>query len=89
MIEEDAQLLLLALFGGRPWRYTPFEEIAQDCPAVWRRALETFGNRMAARKWLETRSPAFGGKCPYIVALQVGGRRKVLRELQKLARPPG
>jgi hypothetical protein len=85
--EQHAELVLLALFGGTPWRYTPFEEIAKDCPAVWERALEVFGgNRVTARKWLETRSPAFEGKCPYTVALQVNGEQKVLRELKRLAR---
>ncbi len=86
-IDEDAEVLLLALFGGKPWRYTPFEEIAKDCPAVWKCALEFFGgDRVAARKWLETRSPAFQGKCPYTVALQVHGEQKVLCDLKRLAR---
>jgi len=87
MSDQDAELLLLALFGGKPWRYTPFAEIAKDCPEVWQRALEVFGgSRVAARKWLESHSPAFEGKCPYTVALRVGGERRVLRELERLAR---
>ena len=86
LTEEDAEVLLLALFGGKPWRYNPFEEIAEDCPAVWQCALQVFTNRAVARKWLETRSPAFQGKCPYNVSLQVGGEQKVLRELKRFAR---
>jgi len=90
MIDEDAELLLLALFGGKPWRYTPFEEIAEDCPVVWKRAVDVFqGDRAAARRWLETPSEAFKGKCPYIIALRVGGERRVLRALQRLSRSPG
>lgn len=83
--EDDAESLLLALFSFKPWRFTTFAQIAEDCPVVWKRALEVFhGDRATARKWLETHSAAFKGKCPYTVALQVGGERKVLRELQKL-----
>jgi hypothetical protein len=83
--EEDAECVLLAVFSGKPWRFTPFRQIAEDCPAVWNRALEVYrGDRVAARKRLKTRSQAFDGKCPYTVALQVGGERKVLRELRKL-----
>jgi len=85
MTEADDEPLLLALFSGKPRRPTPFAQIAEDCPAVWKRAVGTFhGNRVAARRWLETPSVVFKWKSPYTVALQAHGERKVLRELQML-----
>lgn len=85
MNEENASFLLSAIFSGKLCRPTPFAEIAQDVPAVWRCALRVFeGNKKAARNWLETRSPIFQGRRPIAVAMQIGGRRRVLRELKKL-----
>lgn len=86
MSEEDAQFVLSILLSGRICRPTPFAEIAKDCPAVWRRALEVFNYKEAARTWLETRSPIFDGRRPISVAMQIGGSRKVLQQLKKLLR---
>ena len=84
--EENAWFLLSTLLSGKLCRPTPYAEIAQDCPAVWHRALQVFaGDKSAARKWLETRSSIFDGRRPIAVALQIGGRRKVIRELKKLS----
>ena len=86
MSKDDPEPLLLALFSGKPRRPTPFAQIAEDCPAVWKRALEAFhGERAAARRWMETPSAVFKWSCPYTVALQVDGEGKVLREVQKLS----
>ena len=86
MNEEDAWFLLSTIFSGQLCRTTPFAEIAQDCPAVWRSALQAFaGDELAAREWLETRSPLFDGRRPLAVAMQVGGGRKVMQELKKLS----
>ena len=75
------------LLSGKLVVPTPFEELERDCHAVWQRALRVFGgDKNAARRWLETRSPAFDGRRPLAVAMQVGGRRKVLREMASLAR---
>jgi len=82
---DDARFLLSALLSGKLCRPTPFAEIAEDCPEVWSRALQVFaGNKGAARNWLETRSPIFHGRRPIAVAMQIGGRRRVLQELNKL-----
>lgn len=87
MNEEDAWFLLSTIFSGQICRPTPFAEIALDCPAVWRSALHAFaGDKSAAREWLETRSPLFDGRRPIAIAMQVGGRRKVMLELKKLAK---
>jgi len=84
--EETASFLLAATFSGKLCRPTPFAEIAQDLPAVWRCALRVFeGNKEAARNWLENRSPIFQGRRPIAVAMQIGGRRRVLQELKKLS----
>ena len=86
MNEDDAWFLLSTILSGRICRPTPFAEIAQDCPAVWRTALKTFaGDKSAARKWFETRSPLFRGRRPIAVAMQLGGQRKVMQELKKLS----
>lgn len=86
MTEEDAWFLLETILCGKICRPTPFAEIAQDCPAVWKRALQVFeGDKEAARKWLETRSSLFDGRRPISVAMQIGGRRKVLQELKRLS----
>lgn len=86
MTEEDAWFLLETILCGKICRPTPFAEIAQDCPAVWKRALQVFeGNKEAARKWLETRSSLFDGRRAISVAMQIGGRRKVLQELKRLS----
>ena len=88
--EEDAWFLLSTIFSGQICRPTPFGEIAQDCPTVWRSALQAFsGDKSAARKWLETRSPLFDGRRPLTVAMQIGGRRKVMQELKKLSNLAG
>jgi hypothetical protein len=85
MTEADDEPLLLALFSGKPRRPTPFAQIKEDCPVVWKQAVETFhGQRAAARRWLETPSVVFQWKSPYTVALQAHGERKVLRELLML-----
>lgn len=87
MNEENARFILSATFSGKLSRPAPFEEIEQDCPAVWKQALQVFrGNRVAARRWLESRAPAFNGQRPYVLALRVGGRQKVLRELRRMGR---
>lgn len=86
MNEEDAWFLLSTILSGQICRPTPFAEIAQDCPAVWRSALQAFaGDKSAAREWLETQSPLFDGRRPLAVAMQVGGGRKVMQELKKLS----
>jgi hypothetical protein len=90
MNEEDAWFLLSTILSGQICRPTPFAEIAQDCPAVWRSALQAFaGDKLAAREWLETRSPLFDGRRPLAVAMQIGGRRKVMQELKKLSKVVG
>lgn len=86
MNEDDAHALLFALISGRLCRPTPFAEIAQDCPEIWRHAVQVFGgNKEAARAWLETRSPIFDGRPPIAIAWKIGGRRIVLQELRKLS----
>lgn len=86
MSEEDAWFLLSTIFGGHICCPTPFAEIAQDCPTVWRSALRAFaGDKSAAREWLETRSSLFQGRRPLAVATQIGGQRKVVEELKKLS----
>ena len=90
MNEEDAWFLLSTIFSGQLCRPTPFDEIAQDCPAVWRSALLAFaGDKLAAREWLETRSPLFEGRRPLAVAMQIGGPSKVMQELKKLSNVVG
>jgi hypothetical protein len=90
MNEEDAWFVLSTILSGQICRPTPFAEIAQDCPAVWRSALQAFaGDKLAAREWLETRSPLFDGRRPLAVAMQIGGRRKVMQELKKLSKVVG
>jgi hypothetical protein len=84
--EENAWFLLSTLLSGKICRPTPYAEIARDCPAVWQRALRVFaGNKSAARKWLETRSSIFDGRRPIAVALQIGGRQKVMQVLKRLS----
>lgn len=90
MNEEDAWFLLSTILSGRICRPTPFAEIAQDCPAVWRSALQAFaGDKSAARDWLETRSLLFDGRRQLAVAMQISGRRKVMQELKKLSNVVG
>jgi hypothetical protein len=90
MNEEDAWFLLSTIFSGQMCRPTPFDEIARDCPAVWRSTLQAFaGDKSAAREWLETRSPHFDGRRPLAVAMQIGGKRKVMQELKKLSKVVG
>jgi hypothetical protein len=85
--KEDLKFISSALLSGELHVPTPFDEIERDCPQVWRKAVQTFaGKNFEAREWLETRSPALAGQRPYAVAMQIGGERKVLRELRRIAR---
>lgn len=80
------QFLFDAMTSGQLIARTPFEELEREHPILWRKAVQVFGDKEAARDWLETRSTGFGGQRPLSVAMKVGGKEEVLKELHRLSR---
>lgn len=75
-----------ALLFGRFTAPTPIEEIAGLCPGVWRRAVRVFeGDENAARDWMDSPSSLLADESPLLITLRVGGTRKVLQALRKMA----
>jgi hypothetical protein len=85
--ERVLESCMEALLFGEFTAPTPIEEMAKLCPAVWVRAVRVFGgDDAAARDWMDSPSPLLAEELPLLVALRVGGTRKVLRAFQEMAR---
>jgi Protein of unknown function (DUF2384) len=85
--ERVHEAFLEALLFGKFTVPTPIEEMAELCPAVWKRAVRGFGgDEAAAREWMDSPSPLLGGEPPLRAAVRVGGSQTVLQALAKLAR---
>lgn len=66
---------------------TQIKEIAELCPVVWKRAVRVFGgDEAAARDWMDSPSRLLAEEPPLLVALRVGGTRKVLQALARVTR---